>query len=59
MDLIKKDIELIREVRCLCLKHDFETAVAVARTVTDIKTRDTLLFICRSFKTAQINVRAA
>ncbi len=59
MDLVTKDIELIREVRCLCLKHDFDAAVALARTVTDPETRDTLLFICRSFKAAQINVRAA
>jgi len=59
MDLVTKDIELIREVRCLCLKHDFDAAVARARTVTDPETRDTLLFICRSFKAAQINVRAA
>ncbi|WP_062065769.1 hypothetical protein [Cellvibrio sp. OA-2007] len=59
MDLIRKDIELIREVRCLCLKHDFEIAVSKARTVTDPETRETLLFICRSFKAAQINVQAA
>ena len=59
MELIAKDIKLIREVRCLCLKHDFEAAVATARTVTDLKTRDTLLFICRSFKAAQINTQAA
>lgn len=59
MDLVMKDIELIREVRCLCLKHDFDRAIDLARKVDDPKTRDTLLFICRSFKTSQINVRAA
>lgn len=59
MDLIRKDIELIREVRCLCLKHDFETAVVKAQTVTNPETRETLLFICRSFRAAQIKVHAA
>lgn len=59
MDLIMKDIELIREVRCLCLKHDFEQAIEIARKVDDPNTRDTLLFICRSFKTSQISVQAA
>lgn len=59
MDLLTKDIELIREVRCLCLKHDFDGAIDLARKVEDPNTRDTLLFICKSFKTSQIRVRAA
>ncbi|HCS64232.1 MAG TPA: hypothetical protein DIW64_09210 [Cellvibrio sp.] len=59
MDLVTKDIELIREVRCLCLKHDFDQAIDLARKVDDPNTRDTLMFICRSFKTSQINIRAA
>lgn len=59
MDLVTKDIELIREVRCLCLKHDFDQAIDLARKVDDPNTRNTLMFICRSFKTSQINIRAA
>lgn len=59
MDLVIKDIELIREVRCLCLKHEFEQAIDLAKKVEDPNTRNTLLVICRSFKTSQINVHAA
>lgn len=59
MELITKDIELIRETRYLCLKHDFDKAIALARKVNDINARDTLLSICRSFKTAKFSQRAA
>jgi hypothetical protein len=59
MDLVTKDIELIREVRCLCLKHDFDRAIDLAKNVDDPNTRNTLLFICQSFKTSQISVHAA
>lgn len=59
MELVTKDIELIREVRCLCLKHDFDRAIDLARKVGDLNTRDTLLFICRSFKISKISAQAA
>ena len=59
MDLVTQDIEFIREVRRLCIKHDFEKAIEVAKQVDDPNTRKTLLFICKSFKTSQFNVHAA
>ncbi|HSC66281.1 MAG TPA: hypothetical protein VLC79_01210 [Cellvibrio sp.] len=59
MDLVTQDIEFIREVRRLCIKHDFEKAIEVAKKVDDPNTRKTLIFICKSFKTSQINVHAA
>ena len=59
MDLVTRDIETIRAVRRLCLQHEFDRALDQAKTVEDATTRNTLMFICRSFKIAQINVRAA
>jgi hypothetical protein len=59
MDLVTKDIEIIREVRRLCLKHDFERATELAKKVADAHTRDTLLFICKSFKATQLHTHAA
>lgn len=59
MDLVTQDIEFIREVRRLCLKHDFEKAIELAKNVADPNTRNTLLFICRSFRASQISQHAA
>lgn len=59
MELITKDIELIRETRHLCLKQDFDKAIDLARKVNDLNARDTLLSICRSFKTSKFSRRAA
>ncbi len=53
------DIERIRTARILCIQHRFAEALEIARNVEDPKTRETLLFICKSFETSQIRVRAA
>lgn len=53
------DIERIRTARILCIQHRFQEAKEIARKVEDIKTRETLLFICQSFEASQISVRAA
>lgn len=59
MDLVKNDIEMIRSARILCLQHRFNEAISVAHKVQDLDSRNTLLFICRSFLQAQINVKVA
>lgn len=59
MEPIMNDVEIIRAVRCLCLQHKFQAAINLAYRVEDNGTRDTLVFICRSFEQSQINVRAA
>lgn len=59
MGLIMSDIEIIREVRCLCIKHKFDEATSLARKVEDIPTRETLTLICKSFEQSQIKIRAA
>lgn len=53
------DIELIRTARILCIQHKFEEAIQIARKVEDLKTRETLLFICKSFRSSQFSDRAA
>jgi len=53
------DIELIRSARILCIQHKFDEAIQIARKVEDTKTRETLLFICKSFRSSQFNDRAA
>lgn len=59
MELVTRDIETIRAVRRLCIQHEFDRALDLAKTVEDATTRNTLVFICKSFKSSQINVRAA
>lgn len=59
MELVTRDIETIRAVRRLCIQHEFDRALDMAKTVEDATTRNTLIFICRSFKTAQITVKVA
>lgn len=59
MELVTQDIETIRAVRRLCLQHEFDRAIDLARNIEDLKTRDTLVFICKSFKASQISVKAA
>jgi hypothetical protein len=54
-----QDIERIRTARILCIQHRFEEAINVARKVEDPETRNTLLFICKSFQASQIKVHAA
>lgn len=53
------DIERIRTARILCIQHRFEEAIEIARKVEDLKTRETLLFICKSFQSSQFKVSAA
>jgi hypothetical protein len=53
------DIELIRSARILCIQHKFEEAIQIAYKVEDQKTRETLLFICKSFQSSQFGKRAA
>lgn len=53
------DIERIRTARILCIQHRFEEAIEIARKVEDHRTRETLLFICKSFQASKISVRAA
>lgn len=53
------DIELIRTARILCIQHKFDEAIQIARKVEDLKTRETLLFICKSFQSTQLGSRAA
>lgn len=55
MSLVTRDIEIIREVRRLCLQHRFDDAQAMAREIEDTDTRQTLLAICRSFLRAQFS----
>lgn len=53
------DIEIIRTARILCIQHKFDEAIQIARKVEDLNTRETLLFICRSFQSSQFGARAA
>lgn len=53
------DIERIRTARVLCIQHRFQEAIAIAHKVEDAKTRETLLFICKSFQASQITLHAA
>lgn len=59
MDFVKNDIEMIRSARILCLQHRFNDAIALAHKVQDENSRNTLVFICRSFLQAQINLKEA
>jgi hypothetical protein len=55
MALINKDIEIIREVRRLCLQQRFVEALDHAREIEDTETRQTLLAICNSFLRSQFH----
>lgn len=53
------DIERIRTARILCIQHRFEEAIMIAKKVEDPQTRETLLFICKSFEVSRIRVNVA
>jgi hypothetical protein len=53
MSLVMNDIEIIREVRRLCLQHRFQDALDNAWKIEDSETRQTLLAICNSFVRSQ------
>lgn len=53
------DIERIRTARILCIQHRFDEAIDIARKVEDPQTRETLMFICKSFQSSQFKVKAA
>lgn len=53
------DIEIIRAVRMLCIKHEFDDALRLANKVQDDDSRQTLTAICNSFRNSQISVKAA
>lgn len=55
----RNDIERIRTARVLCIQHRFQEAIEIAKKVEDAKTRETLLFICKSFQASQISAHAA
>ena len=59
MSLIMNDIEIIRQVRRLCLQHRFEDALNEAWKIEDSETRQTLLAICNSFLKSQISEKVA
>ena len=59
MELITHDIATIRAVRRLCIQHEFDQALDLAKTVEDVTTRNTLVSICKSFKFSQIKIRTA
>ncbi len=59
MSLIMNDIEIIREVRRLCLQHRFEDALNHAWRIEDYETRQTLLAICNSFLKSQFREKVA
>ncbi len=59
MSLIMNDIEIIRQVRRLCLQHRFEEALNEAWKIEDSETRQTLLAICNSFLKSQISEKVA
>lgn len=53
------DIEIIRQVRRLCLQHRFEDALNEAWKIEDSETRQTLLAICNSFLKSQFSEKVA
>jgi len=55
--MIMNDIEIIRAVRVLCIKHEFDEAIRLANKVQDDESRKTLTSICESFRNSQISVR--
>ena len=57
--MIMNDIEIIRAVRVLCIKHEFDQAIRLANKVQDDESRKTLTFICESFRNSQISLRTA
>lgn len=59
MSLIMNDIEIIREVRRLCLQHRFQEALDEAWKIEDSETRQTLLAICNSFLRSQFGEKVA
>ena len=59
MSLIMSDIEIIREVRRLCLQHRFQEALSEAWKIEDSETRQTLLAICNSFLRSQFSEKVA
>jgi len=40
--MIMNDVEIIRAVRVLCIKHDFDEALRLANKVQDPESRKTL-----------------
>lgn len=59
MSLIMNDIEIIRQVRRLCLQHRFDEALSEAWKIEDSDTRQTLLAICNSFLKSQFKEKVA
>jgi len=57
--MIMNDIEIIRAVRVLCIKREFDEAMRLANKVQDDESRKTLASICQSFQNSQISVRDA
>ena len=53
------DVDIIRNVRMLCLKKQFADAIHLAQKVQDPESRKTLVFICNSFEHSMIKVHAA
>jgi hypothetical protein len=59
MSLITQDIEIIRQVRRLCLQQRFEEALDEAWKIEDAETRQTLLAICNSFVRSKFRDKVA
>lgn len=59
MGLVNSDVDIIRAVRCLCLAHKFQEALRLAHQLADEPSRNTLILICKSFASSQIQVKAA
>ena len=55
--MIMNDVEIIRAVRVLCIKHEFDEAIRLANKVQDDESRKTLMSICYSFRNSQISVK--
>jgi len=56
--MIMNDVEIIRAVRILCIKREFDEAIRLANKVQDDGSRKTLTSICHSFRNSQISVRS-
>ncbi len=59
MSIMTNDIEIIREVRRLCLQHRFTDALNEACKIEDAETRQTLIAICNSFLRSQFGEKVA
>lgn len=59
MSLIENDIEIIRQVRRLCLQQRFDEALDEAWKIEDSETRQTLLAICNSFVRSKFKEKVA